>query len=170
MVMSVIFIKLVSSGPVFYRQERVGFGGTRFDILKFRSMKVNADTRGHEGYFQQLVQADCPMRKLDEAGDSRMIPGGRLFRATALDELPQIFNVISGEMSLVGPRPCTPKEFDCYAPEQKGRVAMPPGLTGWWQVNGKNSTTFSQMIDLDLAYGRMMSPWVDVKIIVKTFP
>ena len=86
-------------------------------------MKVSAETRSHEGYFQELVQTDRPMRKLDEAGDTRIIPGGRLLRATALDELPQIFNVLRGEMSLVGPRPCTPKEFHaCYAPAQKARA------------------------------------------------
>jgi lipopolysaccharide/colanic/teichoic acid biosynthesis glycosyltransferase len=170
MIFAVLFVKMVSRGPVFYRQQRIGLGGRRFTILKFRSMKVNAETRSHEGYFQKLVQADCPMRKLDESGDSRMIPGGRLFRATGLDELPQLFNVIWGDMSLVGPRPCTPNEFACYSPEQAERVLAAPGLTGLWQVSGKNNTTFSRMIELDLSYARSMSVLSDLKIIAKTIP
>src|SRR5215831_3639983 len=104
-------IKISSPGPIFYRQERVGFGGKRFMIFKFRSMKLHAETRGHESYCQQLMRNGAPMTKLD-AGDDRIIPWGRVLRATGLDELPQVFNVLRGEMSLVGPRPCTPLEFE----------------------------------------------------------
>lgn len=170
MILTVLAIKAVSRGPVFFRQQRVGLGGTHFMIFKFRSMKVNADTRTHEGYFHQLMEADCPMTKLDETGDTRLIPGGRLLRATALDELPQIFNVIRGDMSLVGPRPCTPNEFQRYEERHKERFQFPPGLTGYWQVNGKNKTTFSEMIEMDLHYGRRMSVRLDLIIILRTFP
>lgn len=170
MILIMLMIKFVSRGPVFFRQERVGLGGARFMILKFRSMHVNAETTTHENYFQELVKANCPMTKLDPSGDSRLITGGTLLRATGLDELPQLFNVICGHMSLVGPRPCTPAEFDCYEDKQKERFHFPPGLTGYWQVNGKNKTTFSEMIELDIKYGGRMSVRMDVGIMFKTIP
>ena len=170
MIMAVLMIKAVSRGPVFFRQQRVGLGGTHFMILKFRSMQENAETRIHEGHLQQLMQADRPMTKLDASGDSRLIPGGRLFRATGLDELPQLFNVIRGEMSLVGPRPCTPNELQRYQARHKERFQFPPGLTGYWQVNGKNKTTFSEMIEMDLHYGRRMSVGLDLVIMLRTLP
>ena len=151
------WILLASPGPLLYRQERIGYRGRRFMILKFRTMKINVETQTHEGYFQRLMQADCPMTKLD-CHDARLIRGGRILRALGLDELPQLFNVIRGEMSLVGPRPCTPVEFEHYQPAQKARVNAPPGLTGYWQVNGKNKTTFSEMIAMDIFYGK---PHVD---------
>ena len=99
-----LWILLVSPGPLLFRQERVGYRGRRFRILKFRTMKINAETQIHEGYFERLMQADCPMTKLDRQ-DARLIRGGRPLRALGLDELPQLFNVLRGEMSLVGPRP-----------------------------------------------------------------
>lgn len=170
MIFATLTIKAVSPGPVFFRQRRIGLGGARFMIFKFRSMKVNAETHTHEGYFKQLMEADCPMTKLDATGDPRLIPGGRLLRATALDELPQILNVIRGDMSLVGPRPCTPSEFERYEARHKERFQVPPGLTGYWQVNGKNKTTFSEMIDMDLHYGMRMSVWLDLVIMLRTFP
>jgi lipopolysaccharide/colanic/teichoic acid biosynthesis glycosyltransferase len=110
------------------------------------------------------------MTKLDAAGDPRIIPGGRILRAIGLDELPQLFNVFRGEMSLVGPRPCTPHEFQCYKPWQKERVNAAPGLTGYWQVNGKNKTTFTEMINMDIFYTKNMSLWLDLAIMLKTFP
>lgn len=170
MIFATLAIKLLSSGPVFFRQQRVGLGGNYFMIFKFRSMKLNVETRSHEGYFQHLMEGDCPMTKLDEIGDPRLILGGRLLRATALDELPQIFNVIRGDMSLVGPRPCTPSEFECYEARHKERFQVPPGLTGYWQVNGKNKTTFSEMIEMDLQYAGRMSVWLDLVIMLRTFP
>ena len=165
-----IWILVASPGPLLYRQERVGYRGRRFMILKFRTMHVNAETVCHEGYFEKLMQTDCPMTKLDICGDARLIRGGRILRALGLDELPQIFNVVRGEMSLVGPRPCTPHEFERYLPEQRLRVNAPPGLTGYWQVNGKNKTSFSQMISMDIYYGQQMSVWMDLMIILKTLP
>lgn len=110
------------------------------------------------------------MTKLDQRGDTRLIPMGRLLRATGLDELPQLLNVLRGEMSLVGPRPCTPHEFR-NAPEYfSGRLSAPPGLTGYWQVNGKNTTTFRQMIAMDEFYARNMSLGLDLKILLMTLP
>ena len=163
-------IRLSSAGPIFYRQERVGYRRKRFMIFKFRTMYVNAETRTHEEYFARLMRDEVPMTKLDAAGDSRLIPGARFLRASGLDELPQIFNVLLGDMSLVGPRPCLPCEFNCYEPWQQRRVNSPPGLTGHWQVNGKNKTTFNQMIFLDLFYVDKMSIWFDLRIICKTMP
>ena len=170
MVLIAFWIKVTSPGPIFFKQERVGFQRRRFMMLKFRSMKVSAETQTHENYFDQLVQADCRMTKLDAVGDSRMIPGGRLLRASGLDELPQLFNVIFGEMSLVGPRPCTPRELKNYQESQHARFDAPPGLTGHWQVSGKNNTTFSEMVNLDIFYSRNMSLALDLRIMAKTVP
>jgi len=170
MILLVLWIKLASPGPVFFRQERVGYRKKLFQILKFRSMKVNSETRTHENHVEALMRSDRPMTKLDTLGDSRVIPGGRLVRALGLDELPQIFNVLRGEMSLVGPRPCTRQEFEKYETWQQDRAAAPPGLTGYWQVNGKNQTTFSQMISMDLYYAANMSVLLDLGIILKTVP
>ena len=127
-----------------------------------------AETETHERYFQELMQKDCPMTKLDAYGDQRLAPFGRIMRASGLDELPQIFNVLCGEMSLVGPRPCTPNEFAHYEPWQRERVKGLPGLTGYWQVNGKNKTTFNEMILMDLFYLKNMSVLLDLKIMLKT--
>ncbi|PYL81706.1 MAG: hypothetical protein DMF23_13985 [Verrucomicrobia bacterium] len=138
--------------------------------LKFRTMKVNAETHIHEAYLEHLIVSDRPMIKLDATGDPRLILGGKFLRATGLDELPQIFNVLKGEMSLVGPRPCTVLEFERYAPEQRARVNALPGLTGLWQVNGKNRTTFRQMIEMDIFYSRNISLSLDIKIILRTLP
>jgi exopolysaccharide production protein ExoY len=165
-----LWVKLASPGPVFFRQERVGYRGKRFMILKFRTMKLNVETRTHESHLEQLINANVPMTKLDAAGDPRIIRGGRLIRAMGLDELPQLFNVLRGEMSLVGPRPCTPHEFKSYKVWQRERINAAPGLTGFWQVNGKNRTTFAEMIKLDIFYTKNMSLWLDLKIIMKTIP
>lgn len=170
MVLLMVWVRLVSPGPVFYRQQRIGYRGRRFMIFKFRTMHVNAETRSHEEYFARLMQADCPMVKLDAAGDSRLIRGGRFLRASGLDELPQIFNVLRGEMSLVGPRPCLPTEFDRYEQWQRERFNTAPGLTGYWQVNGKNTTTFKEMIAMDIFYVRKVSILLDVKIMFQTLP
>jgi lipopolysaccharide/colanic/teichoic acid biosynthesis glycosyltransferase len=160
-------VRISSPGPIFYRQERVGFRGRRFMIFKFRSMQVCAETSAHECHFERLMRSTVPMTKLD-AGDPRIIPWGRVLRATGLDELPQIFNVVCGDMSLVGPRPCTPLEFEKYEGWQRERVNAYPGLTGYWQVNGKNRTTFQQMIEMDLFYAKKASVGLDLWIIMKT--
>lgn len=169
MLILMLVVRLSSPGPIFYCQDRVGHRGRRFLICKFRTMKIDADTHTHESYFEKLVREGLPMTKLDAAGDPRIIPCGRLIRASGLDELPQIFNIMRGEMSVVGPRPCTVREFNAYLPWQRARVNALPGLTGYWQVNGKNRTTFNQMIDMDIFYAEHLSLGLDLKIMAKTF-
>jgi lipopolysaccharide/colanic/teichoic acid biosynthesis glycosyltransferase len=164
------WVKIVSPGPAIFRQERIGYRRRQFMILKFRSMKPNAETAVHEQYLDELIRTNRPMAKLDADGDRRLIPGGGLLRASGLDELPQLLNVIFGDMTLVGPRPCTPFEFDRYTMRQKERVNAPPGLTGYWQVHGKNKTTFRRMIAMDLIYAKKMSPWLDLQIVAMTLP
>jgi exopolysaccharide production protein ExoY len=165
-----LWIKLVSPGPIFFRQERVGRRGRRFILSKFRTMKVNVETQSHERHMDQVMQTDSPMTKLDVSGDPRIIPGGRIIRAMGLDELPQLFDVLRGEMSLVGPRPCTPHEFKRYQVWQRERFNAAPGLTGYWQVNGKNKTTFTEMINMDIFYTKNMSLSLDLTIMLRTLP
>jgi lipopolysaccharide/colanic/teichoic acid biosynthesis glycosyltransferase len=165
-----LWIKIASPGPIFFRQERIGYLGKPFTILKFRTMKVNVETRVHERHLEQLIQSNVPMTKLDSSGDPRIIAGGRILRATGLDEAAQLINVLRGEMSLVGPRPCTRYEFERYQPWQKQRVNALPGLTGYWQVNGKNRTTFNEMVNLDIYYTKNLSLWLDLKIFARTLP
>jgi len=163
-------IRMVSSGPILFKQERVGYRGTRFMCLKFRTMHCGAETATHRGHLERLMESDAPMTKMDSAGDSRIIPFGRILRASGLDELPQLLNVLRGEMSLVGPRPCIAYEAAHYLPWQLERFNAVPGLTGLWQVNGKNRTTFTRMIQLDIEYARTKSLSLDLKIIGKTVP
>lgn len=159
---------IASPGPVFFRQERVGYRGRRFYLYKFRTMHVSADTTAHQMHFAELVRSKQPMHKLDRGGDSRLIPGGWLLRASGLDELPQIINVLRGEMSIVGPRPCIPYEYSQYSPTQRQRFATAPGLTGLWQVSGKNRTTFDEMIHFDIQYAHRRSLGLDLLIILRT--
>lgn len=165
-----VLTKILSPGPIFFRQERVGFKGRRFRLYKFRTMHVTADVSTHQLHFAQLIRSNVPMRKLDERGDRRLIPFGRLLRATGLDELPQILNVLRGEMTIVGPRPCIPYEYAQYSPPQRERFDVAPGLTGLWQVSGKNRTTFEEMIRLDISYARNRSLGLDLRIIARTVP
>jgi lipopolysaccharide/colanic/teichoic acid biosynthesis glycosyltransferase len=159
-----------SPGPVFFRQERVGYKGRRFMCYKFRTMKVGADSSAHQAYLSQLIGSSARMVKMDARGDSRLIPLGWLLRASGLDELPQLINVLKGEMSLIGPRPCLPYEYDQYLPWHRQRFNAIPGLSGLWQVSGKNRTTFEEMIRLDIKYAETQSFWLDAKIIVMTIP
>ena len=165
-----IAMQLGSPGPVFFQQERVGYGGRRFKCYKFRTMTVGADTTTHQAYFSHLIGSSTPMAKLDSRGDSRLVPGGWLLRASGLDELPQLINVLRGEMSLVGPRPCLPYEYQQYLPWHRKRFNATPGLTGLWQVSGKNRTTFEEMIRLDIQYSESKSLWLDLKIMLLTVP
>ena len=165
-----VVIRCVSAGPILFQQERVGYRGGRFMCLKFRTMFCGAETATHQGHLQQLMDSDAPMIKMDSKGDARIIPFGRLLRSSGLDELPQLLNVLKGEMSLVGPRPCLPYEAEKYLPWQRERFAAVPGLTGLWQVSGKNRTTFTKMIQLDIAYARRKSLLLDIMIIFKTIP
>lgn len=167
-----VLIRISSRGPVLFRQERIGLGGKPFSCFKFRTMKhggENAATSSHEEYLKSLVGSDRPMRKRD-LQDGRVLPIGFLLRASGLDELPQVFNIMRGEMSLVGPRPCLRCEYEEYSPEQRERFQAVPGLTGLWQVSGKNETTFQEMIDFDITYSRNLSLAQDIAILFRTFP
>ena len=159
-----------SRGPVFFRQRRVGHKGREFDCYKFRTMDVDAETELHREHLRRLISRGVPMTKLDAQNDPRLIPLGSLLRVTGLDELPQLINVVRGEMSLVGPRPCIPYEYELYQPRQRRRFDAVPGLTGLWQVSGKNRTTFDEMIQLDIQYSEHQSLWLDLKIILRTLP
>jgi lipopolysaccharide/colanic/teichoic acid biosynthesis glycosyltransferase len=170
MILITVVIRMVSAGPVLFKQERVGFLGRRFMCFKFRTMFVGADTSAHQGHLNQLITSGVPMVKMDAHGDSRIIPFGALLRSSGLDELPQLINVLRGEMSLVGPRPCLQYESEKFLPWQRERFNAVPGLTGLWQVSGKNRTTFVEMMQLDIAYSRNKSLWLDLKIIFKTIP
>jgi lipopolysaccharide/colanic/teichoic acid biosynthesis glycosyltransferase len=165
-----LLIRLVSHGPILFQQERVGWRGTFFMCLKFRTMNCGAETVSHQGHLRDLMRSDTPMQKMDSKGDKRIIPFGKILRASGLDELPQLINVLRGEMSIVGPRPCLPYEAELYQQWQLERFNAAPGLTGLWQVSGKNRTTFTQMIQLDIHYAKTKSLWLDLKIIFKTGP
>jgi lipopolysaccharide/colanic/teichoic acid biosynthesis glycosyltransferase len=178
MLVTSVIIKLTSKGPILFRQERLGFLGKPFTFLKFRSMKVDCDESLHKDYVTKLINgdndsinkgsADCPLYKLTE--DPRITPIGKFLRKSSLDELPQFFNVLMGDMSLVGPRPPISYECDLYKRWHCRRVLeVKPGITGLWQVSGRSSTTFDEMVRLDLAYVRNWSLWLDIKIILKTF-
>lgn len=165
-----VFIKVVSPGKVLFRQKRVGYQGRLFTFLKFRTMRENNYPCTHRDYLRELIKDGMPMEKLDVGADPRIIPGGRILRKTCLDELPQLFNVLRGEMSLVGPRPCIPYEAEEYQRWHTHRFDILPGMTGLWQVSGKNKLSFMQMIRLDIAYMNTISPLLDIKILLLTLP
>ena len=170
MIFIALVIRAVSTGPVLFKQQRIGCLGGKFLCYKFRTMFVNSDTGIHQGHLNQLMNSDAPMVKMDSKGDPRIIPFGKLLRSSGLDELPQLINVLIGDMSLVGPRPCVSYEYEKYLPWQRERFNALPGLTGLWQVSGKNRTTFTKMMELDIEYCRNKSLWLDLKIIIKTIP
>jgi len=172
-----IAIKLTSKGPVLFRQQRIGQYGTSFTFLKFRSMYFGSDHKIHQDYVTSFISAkpeaasqdanSSPVYKL--RNDPRITPFGRFLRKTSLDELPQFFNVLIGQMSMVGPRPPVPYEFNSYDRWHRSRLLeMKPGITGLWQVSGRSKTTFDEMVRLDLKYARAWSLWLDVKILLKT--
>ncbi len=170
-ILTSLLIKSVSPGPVFFKQERVGCGGQKFIFYKFRTMKANVDTAFHRHYLAGLINSDTnnekPMLKLDDH-NSEIIPCGKILRKTYLDELPQLINVLRGEMSLVGPRPPIPYETDEYQSWHNGRFDIVPGMTGLWQISGKNHLTFNEMIKLDIQYSRNLSFMSDLKILLST--
>jgi lipopolysaccharide/colanic/teichoic acid biosynthesis glycosyltransferase len=165
-----VAIKIQSPGPVFFRQQRVGYKGKPFTCWKFRTMRCDADTSVHHEHVTRLIRSSAPMTKLDAQSDARLIPVGRLLRMTGLDEVPQLLNVLRGEMSLIGPRPCIPYEYRELPHWQWQRSHALPGLTGLWQVSGKNRTTFTEMVRLDIAYAKRHSLWLDLAIMVRTVP
>jgi lipopolysaccharide/colanic/teichoic acid biosynthesis glycosyltransferase len=171
------FIKLTSKGPIFFRQPRVSQYGKQFIFLKFRSMKVSNNDTIHKDYVKNFIagKADAPAAVGQKApvykitNDPRVTAIGRFMRRTSLDELPQFWNVFIGEMSLVGPRPPIPYELEAYDVWHRRRLLeVKPGITGLWQVQGRSSTTFDEMVRLDLQYSRTWSPMLDVKILLDT--
>lgn len=166
-----LYIKLVSPGPLFFKQPRVGRACRVFMCLKFRTMHVNADATVHARHMSHLIESsDTPMAKLEFQNDQRLIPFARVIRAAGLDELPQLINVLRGEMSLVGPRPCIPYEFEQFATWHRRRCDALPGLTGLWQVMGKNRTSFTQMMRYDIRYASGVSFGDDASILLRTLP
>ena len=158
----------VSPGPLLFHQTRVGLLGRPFTLRKFRTMHPDADETEHRRHLERLTASGEPLRKLDAGRDARVFPGGRVLRASGIDELPQLLNVLRGEMSVVGPRPSLSYELGLHPRAQRARVAVHPGLTGLWQVCGKNRTTFRTMLALDLRYARRRSPALDLAIIALT--
>jgi exopolysaccharide biosynthesis polyprenyl glycosylphosphotransferase len=172
-----VLIKLTSNGPVLFRQQRVGLHGQDFTFLKFRSMVVNSDPAIHKKDVEDLIHnriedneqegKSGPVFKL--TNDPRITPIGRFLRKTSLDELPQLFNVLKGDMSLVGPRPPIPYEVAAYQSWHRRRIIeVKPGITGLWQVYGRSRTTFDEMVRLDLQYISTQSLWLDIKLILQT--
>lgn len=165
-----LYVRFASPGPVFFKQVRMGYRGRKFYLLKFRTMHVNADSSLHKAHLSNCVGTHAPMEKMDAKGDKRLFFGGWLLRASGLDELPQIINVLRGEMSVIGPRPCLPFEFEHFFCSGDRRFEALPGLTGLWQVSGKNETTFEEMIALDRTYLDRMSFRQDLRIVLETLP
>jgi lipopolysaccharide/colanic/teichoic acid biosynthesis glycosyltransferase len=165
-----VIIRLTSPGPILFRQQRIGVDGAPFTVLKFRTMHHGASDEAHRQLVTKMIReggmADGTPYKLN--GDKRIIEGVRWLRSTSLDELPQLVNVLRGEMSLVGPRPPLPYEVEHYEERQRERLSVRPGITGLWQVSGRNRLTFQEMCALDRAYIDNRSLWSDVKIMLMT--
>jgi len=172
-----VAVKLSSPGPAFFRQRRIGQHGVPFTFVKFRSMHAANDSAIHKEYVKRLIAgnvnggvseaSDRVVYKITE--DPRVTRVGRILRRTSLDELPQLLNVLRGEMSLVGPRPPIPYEVDSYDVWHRRRVLeVKPGITGLWQVNGRSALPFDDMVRLDLKYAETWSPWLDIKILLRT--
>lgn len=160
-----ILVKLDSKGPIFFRQERVGQNQRRFKMIKFRSMIVNAEEI--KASLMALNEQDGPVFKI--TNDPRITRLGRFIRKYSLDEFPQLFNVWRGEMSLVGPRPPIPSEVEQYSWSQRRRLSVRPGMTGLWQVSGRNNIGFEEWVEMDLDYIDRWSIWLDIKILFMTF-
>jgi exopolysaccharide biosynthesis polyprenyl glycosylphosphotransferase len=165
-----------SPGPIIFRQERVGLRGQTFTFLKFRSMYHRADAAPHREYVTAFIRGEAAQQDDGDkqvyklVTDTRVTPVGRLLRRTSLDELPQFWSVLRGDMSLVGPRPPIPYEVEHYRPDQLARLGVKPGITGLWQISGRSSTTFAEMVALDLLYIKQQSFWFDVAILLRTIP
>lgn len=169
-----IAIKLTSPGPVLFRQERLGYMGKSFIFLKFRSMSDKCDDSSHRDYMEKFIKKDNESSNKSSfykmTGDPRITPLGQILRKTSLDEIPQLINVLLGEMSLVGPRPPIAYEVDKYSSWHKRRILeVMPGITGLWQVEGRSLLPFDEMVRLDIQYTENWSFWLDLKIILKTF-
>ena len=160
-----LFIKIDSKGPIFFKQKRIGINGTEFEMFKFRSMVVNAEEL--KAKLEEKNEMSGPMFKI--ADDPRITKVGRFIRKTSIDELPQLWNVIKGDMSLVGPRPSLPKEVAQFEPWMRKRFEVKPGLTCFWQVGGRNNIDFEEWMKLDIKSVKERSFLLDSKLIFKTF-
>ncbi len=171
-----VLIRLDSEGPVFFRQKRVGLDGVEFEMFKFRSMYVNSDDARHREAIKQYMNGERLNGEEDSDNpyklehDPRITRVGRFIRKTSIDELPQFWNVLRGEMTLVGPRPPLSYEVEYYSPRDWLRMRGKPGLTGTWQVYGRSQVPFPTMVDMDIAYLQEQSFWKDLKLIVLTVP
>jgi exopolysaccharide biosynthesis polyprenyl glycosylphosphotransferase len=165
LIITALLIKLESKGPVIFGQDRIGINGKIFKMYKFRSMVSNAEQLLDK--LKNKNEMSGPMFKIKN--DPRITKVGRFIRKTSIDELPQLFNVIKGEMSLVGPRPSLPKEVKKFSRYQKQRLLAKPGLTCYWQVMGRSSIGFEEWMELDIKYVMERSIWVDIKLIFRTF-
>lgn len=161
-----LLIRCTSTGPILFKQRRVGVGGREFWCYKFRSMYMDAEARLES--LMHLNEVSGPVFKIKN--DPRITPIGRIVRKLSLDELPQLLNVLVGDMSIVGPRPPLPREVAKYDAKQRGRLAVKPGLTCLWQISGRSNIGFDRWVELDLAYIDSMTFWGDVKIILRTIP
>jgi len=167
-------VRLDSRGSALFRQRRVGYREEEFTLFKFRSMRVDADPRGHQEYVTALIKGESANREDGRenlyklAVDNRITPVGRWIRRWSLDELPQLFNVVRGDMTLVGPRPAIPYEVSEYPAWYRERFSVKPGLTGYWQVSGRNERTYEEMVRLDIEYAERRSLGLDVLILLKT--
>jgi lipopolysaccharide/colanic/teichoic acid biosynthesis glycosyltransferase len=165
-------IRLTSPGPAFFRQTRVGLHGRHFVILKFRTMRADSSDKVHREYVRRMLsgEADCldGLYKLDR--DSRITGVGALLRRFSLDELPQLLNVLRGDMSLVGPRPALPWELEMFPESARPRFDVAPGLTGLWQVSGRNRLTMLEGLELDVQYVNRHTIWTDLMILLRTIP
>jgi len=170
-----VAVRLTSPGPALFRQERVGYLGRRFTMLKFRSMHVGAEDGAHREYVRRLLEEDEPPAAGSCGGfkpdlSRRVTRLGHILRRTSLDELPQLLNVLHGDMSLVGPRPAIPYEVEMFDQRQRRRAAVPPGMTGLWQVRGRSRMTMREAIELDLEYVERQSLRLDLAILLRTLP
>jgi lipopolysaccharide/colanic/teichoic acid biosynthesis glycosyltransferase len=163
-----IAVRLDSPGPVLFRQWRLGLNGRPFLLLKLRTMVADADSSMHRDHVRHLIGAGGgkPWAPID--GDPRVTPVGSRLRALGVDELPQLVNVLRGEMSLVGPRPAVPYEAEAWSDWHRARLAVKPGITGLWQVNGRGAADFETMVRMDLEYIARRSPWLDLRIMART--
>ncbi len=172
---SAVLVRLDSRGPALYRQERVGKDGHPFEILKFRTMVQEADDSLHRELVTELMtqaaeDAAHPERGYKLVHDPRITRVGRVLRETSIDELPQLVNVLRGEMSLVGPRPDVPYSVAHYEPRHRRRLLVKPGMTGLWQVSGRGDLSLRQMLDLDVEYVDRADLALDVRLLARTLP
>lgn len=176
-----LFIRLTSPGPVLFAQERIGENGETFTFFKFRSMRIGCDDSSHREYIALFIQGDEEgLAKFQEREgakkkniykmqcDDRITPIGRFLRRTSLDELPQLINVLRGDMSMVGPRPHIPYEVEMYKDWHRRRLAGKPGITGWWQVHGRSRVTFDDSVKMDIWYLEHQSLILDIRIMFRT--